>query len=123
LGAGYLYQLILGLKDEKRRQAMNGNSFQTLRLVGKIIEVLGWVIFGSITLITVSVLIMDVQDGDDTAGLFILGGGALLAVNGLLVVGVGQLIKLFLKIEKNTRKPCNHAGESGKYCTKCGEGI
>ena len=41
---------------------MNGNSFQTLRLVGKIIEVLGWVIFGSITLITVSVLIMDVQD-------------------------------------------------------------
>ena len=47
----------------------------------------------------------------------------LIAINGVLIVGLGQCIKLFLKIEENTRKPCNHAGESGMFCTKCGEEI
>ena len=97
--------------------------FQTLRLIAKIIEILGWGIFGIINCITAAALITNVQQGDEIVALIIIGGGVLLAINGLLVVGIGQLIKLFLKIEENTRKLCNHSGESGKFCTKCGEEI
>ena len=98
--------------------------FKTLTLISDTLEVIGWIVIGlSVAFVPVMYFFLDIAEDSSLVAVMIVGGCVLSAIYGVLIVGSGHLIKLFLKIEENTRKPCNHAGESGKFCAKCGEEI
>jgi nucleoside recognition membrane protein YjiH len=97
--------------------------FKTLHFISDTIDVIGWIVIGLSVAFVPVMFFLDIIEDDTLLPVVIVGGCLLIAIFGVLIVGLGQSIKLFLKIEKNTRKPCNHTGESGKYCTKCGEEI
>jgi len=97
--------------------------FKTLHFISDTIDVIGWIVIGLSVAFVPVMFFLDIVEDDSLLAVMIVGGCVLIAINGVLIVGLGQCIKLFLKIEENTRKPCNHTGESGKYCTKCGEEI
>ena len=95
--------------------------FKTLHFISDTIDVIGWIVIGLSVAFVPVMFFLDIVEDDSLLAVMIVGGCVLIAINGVLIVGLGQCIKLFLKIEENTRKPCNHAGESGMFCTKCGE--
>ena len=82
--------------------------FKTLEGIGKFMAIVGWII---VAISVIAALVM-ASSKSGFGGSMVLGGlviGVLGSVQGLLIVGIGQLIQCVVAIEWNTRRVANKA--------------
>jgi uncharacterized membrane protein len=77
------------------------NEFKSLLLISNLCYILGWIMVGIAALV---ILISLVKSSDTLYFLYGIAISIVAAFFGLLTLASGELIKLFIKIEENTRK-------------------